>query len=248
MENKRRLVGVIGGLGPMASAYFYELLTERTKASCDQEHIDCVISSRASTPDRTAFLVGKCDKSPLSALCEEAKKLEAFGADFIVITCNTSHCFIDEIRKSVSIPVPGIIEETAKFLSLAGAKKVGIMATDGTVETGLYQTQLEKRGIEAVVPDKSFREMTMSLIYDDVKQGREPNLDNYYSVAQHLTERGCDRIILGCTELSLINKKIGGAPVFCDAMEVLAYRAVCLGGGEPQGFPAEFELIRNENL
>ena len=100
----------------MASAYFYELLTKRTYAACDQEHIDAVVCSHASTPDRTAFLTGKSTDSPLPVLCEDAKKLEKFGADVIVITCNTSHCFINEIRNSVGVPVPSMIEETVRFI------------------------------------------------------------------------------------------------------------------------------------
>ncbi len=240
----RKTLGVIGGLGPMASAYFYELLTERTKASRDQEHVDAVICSRASTPDRTAYLTGKSTESPLPALISDAKKLEAFGADLIVITCNTSHKFIDEIRASVNIPVPGMIEETAEFLRLAGVSRAGIMATDGTVGTLLYQTELSRRGIEAVTPDEALQKRVMSLIYDDVKSGKDPDPEKFYSVARHLRGKGCEKIILGCTELSVINKRLGYDPLFCDAMEVLAYRSITMCGGMPEGFPEEFELMR----
>lgn len=248
MKEKKPLLGVLGGLGPMASAYFYELLTERTNASCDQEHIDAVVCSRASTPDRSAYLMGKSQESPLPKICADAQRLEQFGADLIVITCNTSHCFIEDIRKSVGVPVPSIIEETVKFLRLAGCKKAGIMATDGTVATNLYQKELEKAGIEYALPDGEYQKTVMSLIYDDVKSGKEPSREKFYSVAEHLKNKGCERIILGCTELSVINTKLGGESYFCDAMEVLSYRAICLCGGKPKGFPREFELMRNEAL
>ncbi len=240
MSEKRPVLGVIGGLGPMASAFFYELVTERTDASCDQEHIDAVICSGASTPDRTAYLTGKSDESPLPRICADAKKLEAFGADFIVITCNTSHCFIDEIRAAVNVPVPGIIEEAAQHLKRVGCKKAGIMATDGSVATELYQKELGKAGIESEIPDENFQKTVMSLIYDDVKSGKEPDPEKFYSVAEHLKNKGCDRIILGCTELSVINKRICAGDIFCDAMEVLAYKAITLCGGKPKGFPGEF--------
>ena len=93
------LLGVLGGLGPMASAYFYEMITAHTKAQRDQDHIDIILSSRASTPDRTDFILGRSTDSPLPAMIEDAKALEAFGARAIVIPCNTAHYFID--RKSV---------------------------------------------------------------------------------------------------------------------------------------------------
>ena len=111
MKNKdRKLLGVIGGLGPASSAYFYELVTEHTKAEKDQDHIDMILSSRATTPDRTDYILGRSDVSPLPAMIEDAKSLEEYGATAIVIPCNTAHYFIDEVRKAVSVPMPSIIE------------------------------------------------------------------------------------------------------------------------------------------
>lgn len=119
MPKRKPLMGILGGLGPMASAYFYELITAHTKAERDQDHIDIILSSRSSTPDRTAFITGESDDSPLPFMVQDAKRLEAYGADAIVIPCNTAHYFIDEVRKSVSVPVPSIIEETAAHLKLS---------------------------------------------------------------------------------------------------------------------------------
>lgn len=93
------LIGILGGLGPMSSAYLYELITSRTAASSDQEHIDMIISSHASTPDRTAFITGKSGESPLPTMISDARRLEAYGADAIVIACNTAHYFIEEVRR-----------------------------------------------------------------------------------------------------------------------------------------------------
>ena len=248
MSTNRKMLGVIGGLGPMASAYFYRLVTERTDAKCDQEHIDMCIMSRASTPDRTAYLTGKSAKSPLRVLCDDAKRLEKMGAGVIVITCNTSHCFIDEIRKSVSVPIPGMIEETAEFLKKAGCNTAGIMATDGTVSTGLYQKALEKAGVGWALPDSENQKKVMSLIYDDVKGGGEISPEKFNSVTEHLRNMGCDRIILGCTELSVVNCRLGAKPDICDAMEVIAYKAIRACGGKAAGFPAEFDVMYEENL
>ena len=238
---KRPLLGILGGLGPMASAFFYELITAHTKASKDQEHIDIILSSRASTPDRTAFITGKSDDSPLPYMVEDAKRLEIYGADVIVIPCNTAHYFVEEIRANVKVPVPGIIEETSEHLKRAGYKKAGIMATAGTVSSGSYQHQLESRGLGWAVPDEEHQQYLHELIYDDVKSGKEPDIEKFYKVAKYLTDKGCDKIILGCTELSLINRAVGGDKLFTDSLEVLAYTAIKSCGSEAVGFSEDFD-------
>jgi len=244
MEIKKRpLLGIIGGLGPMASAYFYELITAHTKASRDQDHIDIILSSRASTPDRTAYITGNSWESPLPYMVQDAKRLEVYGADIIVIPCNTAHYFLDEIRRVTDVRVPSIIEETAAFVKKAGYKKAGIMATAGTVSSGSYQKVLEDEGVEWAVPDKVHQQYLHELIYDDVKSGREPDLEKFYKIARHLQDKGCDKLILGCTELSLINKIIGGDPLFADSLEVLAYTAITECGSTPCGFPKDFKNI-----
>ena len=240
--NKRPLLGILGGLGPMASAYFYELITAHTKAAVDQEHIDIILSSRASTPDRTAFITGKCEKSPLPYMVEDAKRLEVYGADMIVIPCNTAHYFVEEIRANVNIPVPSIIEETSEHIKRAGYKKAGIMATAGTVSSGSYQEQLSKRGLSFAVPDEAHQQYLHELIYDDVKSGKDPDIDKFYKIANHLTDLGCDKLILGCTELSLINRAVGNDPLFTDSLEVLAYTAIKALGSDTVGFSEDFDV------
>lgn len=102
--NTPKLLGILGGLGPMSSAYLYEYITAHTKVSSDQEHIDIILSSRSSTPDRTAFITGERGESPLPVMIEDARRLEKYGAEAIIIACNTAHYFIDEVRASVNVP------------------------------------------------------------------------------------------------------------------------------------------------
>ncbi|MBQ7836244.1 MAG: amino acid racemase [Clostridia bacterium] len=243
MPKRKPLMGILGGLGPMASAYFYELITAHTKAERDQDHIDIILSSRSSTPDRTAFITGESDDSPLPFMVQDAKRLEAYGADAIVIPCNTAHYFIDEVRKSVSVPVPSIIEETAAHLKRAGVKKAGILATVGTVSSHSYQTKLEGVGLACDVPHEREQRWLMELIYDDVKAGKEADLDKFFAVVEHMKNKGCDRMILGCTELSVINRSMGGREELTDSLEVLANVAIKLCGHETVGFSPEFDLI-----
>ena len=237
---KRPLLGILGGLGPMASAYFYELICAHTKADTDQEHIDIILSSRASTPDRTAFITNQSDESPLPYMIEDAVRLERYGADIIVIPCNTAHYFVEEVRANVNVPVPSIIEQTSEHLKIAGYKKAGIMATRGTVTSGSYQEQLSSRGLSFEIPDEVHQQYLHELIYNDVKSGKDPDIDKFYAIAKHLTDKGCDKLILGCTELSLINRKCGDPKLFCDSLEVLAYTAIKACQSETVGFSEDF--------
>ena len=236
MENKRKTLGILGGLGPMATVYFYELLTRHTRASCDQEHLDLVISSRATTPDRTAYIIGESEDSPLPAMLAEAKKLADYGAQVLVMPCNTAHYFFDSVRCAVEIPVISIIDATLTLCSRLGCRRVGLLATRGTVETKTYQRRAGKLGIECAVPEEADQALVTSLIYDDIKQGKAPDMEKFRTVSAHLREKGCECIILGCTELSLIKRENALGREYVDSMEALAFEAIRECGGEPTGF------------
>jgi aspartate racemase len=114
-----RILGVLGGLGPMATAYFYEMITDHTKAEKDQDHIDMVISSRVTTPDRTAYIMGESKENPLVYMTEDAVRLERYGADAIVIPCNTAHYFYEQIAENCDVPIINIIKETVDFCNFS---------------------------------------------------------------------------------------------------------------------------------
>lgn len=239
----RRILGILGGLGPLASAYFYELLIEHTKAKRDQDNIDIIMSGRATTPDRTDFILGDSDDSPLPYMIEDAKLLEQYGADAIVIPCNTAHYFIDQVRDSVSVPVPSIIDETAEFVKGSGAKKVAILATEGTISAGSYQDALTARGVEYQVPDEKEQSTITSVIYDSVKCGKLEDASRLLDVANSLFEEGCDLAILACTELSVLKRELSRDDRFLDSLEVLAHRAITMFGRKTQGFSEKFESV-----
>ena len=234
MENseKRKLLGILGGLGPMASAYFYELITEHTAASCDQDHIDIILSSRATTPDRTDYIVGKSDKNPLPAMIADARSLEQYGATMIVIPCNTAHYFIDAVRDSVNVPMPSIITETVLHLKQNGFRKPIILATAGTISTNTYQRELEANGMDWAVPDEAGQKTLMDIIYGKVKSGVIPEPSELYAITDPLFAEGCDCAILGCTELSLIGRKMTDDPRIVDSLTVLAACAIRRMGHE----------------
>ncbi|MBO4264479.1 MAG: amino acid racemase [Clostridia bacterium] len=216
----------------MSSAYFYELLTAHTKASCDQEHMDIVISSRATTPDRTGYILGKTDKSPIFDMIRDTKKLIDFGADLVVIPCNTAHYFYDELAEKTNAPILNIIEETVRFASQKGAKKLGILATSGTIHTNTYQKYSKKFGIECIVLEDELQNELMEMIYSTVKSGKSVDTKRFLEIGDTLLSKGADFNILGCTELSLIDKACPLGEKYIDSLKVLAKAAIEACGKE----------------
>ena len=229
MENKT--VGVLGGLGPMASVYFYEMVVNMTDAKTDQEHVDMIITNRATTPDRTAFIVGDSKEDPSEVLINDAKKLEAYGVDFIVMTCNTAHYFYNKIANSVNIPLINIVEETIKHAKETNHKKLGILATTGNIKTNLYQSMCEKYNMEYLVLDENRQSQVMEIIYDDIKSGKPADMDKFNAIVDYLKENNCDGVILGCTELSILkNDNNLDGDFYIDYLEMLARETIIKSG------------------
>ncbi len=244
MKKQNILLGILGGLGPMSTAYFYELLTSHTEAACDADHIDLLISSRATTPDRTAFILGKSKNDPLPVMVEEANRLQRAGAELLVIPCNTAHYFYDGLQKQCKLPMLNIIEETVSFLHDRGIQKIGLLATDGTVQSRSYDNVCKKYQMECMTPDKADQQIIMSLIYDAIKQNKPIDRTAFLQIADNLMQKGCKRLVLGCTELSLLNKdKTLDPDRFIDSLDVLAYRTILACNKTPVGFSAAFDTI-----
>ena len=219
-------LGIIGGLGPMASAYFLELLTRMTDAATDQEHLELLLHQIPGTPDRTAFILGESQDSPLPELKRAGLGLVRSGATVIAIPCMTAHYFQEELQEAIGAPVIHGIRETAQYLKDHGIGTVGIMATDGTIRSGIFARELEARGIRQVIPSAEGQRYVMDLIYNDVKAGIEPEMDKFKKVSMELREAGAEVIVLGCTELSMIKRDYPLGRGYLDALEVLAMTAV----------------------
>lgn len=237
MMQTGKTLGILGGLGPMSSVYFYEMLTAHTKAERDQEHLNILLSSRADTPDRTDFILGRSSQNPIYTMKAEVAKLVGAGADIIAIPCNTAHSFYEQLSADAPVPVINIIRQTALFCRREGVKKAGILATEGTVASGAYGEIFNLAGIECITPAAAEQKMISDIIYGDIKRGMPPNAEAFSKVTDKLLNMGCDRLILGCTELSLI-KRTGAldGTLFIDSLEVLAYSAIKMCGKLPIGF------------
>lgn len=232
---KIKTLGILGGVGPLASVYFADLVVNMTAADTDQEHIPLILYNDNSIPDRTAFILGRSDIDPVPKIVEDVKKLADFGSDFIVITCNTAHTFYDAIQASTDVPVINMIEQAvdATLRVRPNAKSIGVLATDGTLQSGVYKRAIEERGLACLVPSEPSQRDVMSLIYDQVKAGKEADLRQLLRVIDEMRHAGCDVIILGCTELSVINKQHNlslHSGDIVDAMEELARASISLCG------------------
>ena len=221
-------LGVLGGLGPQATHTFYHFIIDRTDARTDQEHVNALILSDSQMPDRTTAILGSDEarEQVFRRLLADAKLLEGAGCTVIAVPCNTSHYFLDEVQKNIGIPILHMIRETAKVLVAQGKTRPGILATDGTIQTGLYQREFAAFGIEAVVPTAQTQELVMSLIYDDVKAGRDGDPQKFAAIHRELLAQGCDCGVLACTELSVFASQHHLPHFYTDAMAVLAERAV----------------------
>lgn len=229
----KQAVGVIGGVGPMATVYYMQRVIEMTKAGCDQEHINMLVFNDCDIPDRTAFITEKSPDNPLPVMVEDAKRLEAAGCEFVVIPCNTAHYFYDELERAVEIPVVNIVEETIRYAKarVQDLSCVGIMATTGTIVTGTYQKYAERAGLSFAVPDENEQDLLMQIIYDGVKAGKPVPRADFDRVANHLRAKGAQCLILGCTELSVLKRDLSiNDPDVLDSIDVLASETVRRSG------------------
>ena len=232
MFDIKKTVGIMGGMGPMATADLVYNIVSQTKANRDSDHIHLIVDSDGSVPDRTeAILHG--GESPVPKLCTMAKKLEYMGADIIAISCNTSHYFYDEICEAVEVPVLNMLDETARFVARSGAKEILLLATDATVKMGLYEKYLSKYCVNTrYMSDEGQREV-MKLIYDCVKAGHyEFDVDGFRKMLREAGAEDCP-VILGCTELPIAFKRFDLSGFFTvDPSLILAKAIIRAAGGE----------------
>ena len=225
MKMNEYTLGVIGGMGPMATALFLQMIIEHTDANCDQDHMPMVIRHLPGIPDGTAYILGNSADSPESMIKEAALALQRDGVTEIAVPCVTSHFFHDEIQRDLKIPVMDGVEEAALRLSELGHTKIGIMATSGTVTSGLFTKALEDYDMECVYPDKEHQQYVMDIIYDCVKSNKIADKEKVQKVLSHFKEKGAEIVVLGCTELSLIPKDYLEGETL-DVMETLALKCI----------------------
>ena len=212
-----------------------DMIIKMTDARRDQDHLNMLVSNHSTIPDRTEYILGRSGVSPLPAMIHDAKMLESAGCDLIVIPCNTAHYFYDAISEAVNIPIINIIEETVRYAVEKNHVKhnLGILATSGTIHSLTYHRVCESYGLNCITPDDTVQNAVMDIIYNQVKAGIAVNRDEMNAVINYMRARGCEAIVMGCTELSVVYRDLQmylGNDDILDSLTVLAEKTILAGG------------------
>jgi len=234
MSNAQKTAGVLGGMGPEATVDFMSKVIALTDASCDQDHVRMLVDHNPHVPNRQeAILHGGEDPGPV--LADMAADLEASGADFLVIPCNTAYVFEDAILAATHIPLISIIGVSIAAAQEAapGAERIGVLATDGCLQSGVYQSGLEAAGLTAELPTAEELQQLMSLI-KAIKAGKHTEATSHAmaGLAEALASRGAGAIIAGCTEIPLVLDEDDVSVPLISSTDALAEITVKLATGE----------------
>ena len=233
----KKSIGILGGMGPMATADLFQKITAFTDAAGDSGHIRVYIVSNASTPDRTAAILDG-GEDPVPAMADSLRKLELCGADCVIMPCNTAHYFLPRLMERTELPFVNMIGAAAAACRTRfPGKTVGILATRGTLSAELYQRALAAQGVPFLEPDESEREDLMKVIYQGVKAGVPPSRyeKDFRSVIGGMTGRGAECFLLACTELPLAVQALGLELPRVDPTEELAKAAIRFCGYSVRG-------------
>jgi aspartate racemase len=232
MTKKTLTIGILGGMGPAATADLFQKIISKTPAERDQEHIRIFIDNNPHIPDRTAALRGK-GNDPIPAMLESARGLEKAGADFIIVPCNTAHYFVKQIEKKLDIPVLSMIEATVNYVrtQYPEVKTVGLLASTGTVLSGVYKNEFDACGITMLAPDADEQEnLVMESIYgkQGIKAGFTDGLphESLKKAGEILHKRGAEILLMACTEIPLALRNGDAEIPLLDPTSILAEAAV----------------------
>lgn len=223
-----KVIGILGGMGPEATADLFYRIIRSTDVERDQDHPRTIIYSNSKVPDRTASILAG-GLSPLPEMLRAGRTLESAGADFLIMPCNTAHYYIEELRAGLGIPVLHMIELAARNVKsrMPEVGRAGLIATDGTVRSGIYHRSFSEMGLEIVVPPPQLQADAMAAIYDHIKTGDLPGgRELLLGVAGWLVENGVEVVLCGCTEVSLVLKDGELDVPVVDPLQILAETAV----------------------
>ncbi len=228
----KKIIGILGGMGPEAGVKLQEYIIRATPATKDQDHCEVVCYTASHVRDRSASLAADGGKAYLADVIEAAQMLVKTGVDVIAIPCNTAHSRLAEIQAEVAVPIVNMVDLTVKQIRKEFEQvPVGLLATNGTLQTNLYQRTAANLGLTLVLPTPDEQKTVMGIIYDVIKAGKtaEKGVRPLVEVAAQLTKRGAQVLIAGCTELSLVTSELGKAGMVADPMWILAEELVRIG-------------------
>lgn len=227
----QKVIGILGGMGPAATGELFNRIVNNTVAKTDQEHVNMIIINDPQIPDRTNYILGK-GESPLPRMINNIKKLYYAGAEVVIIPCMTAHSFLEELQKESPVPIVNAIELVESYFKsfYPSISKIGLLATAGSVKSGVYNKYISK---EIIVPDEDNQGKLMNTIYSEngIKAGNtsKETTDEIITIINTLKEKNIEAVIAGCTELSLVLDDNNVRLPVIDPVLLLAKKAVELG-------------------
>ena len=226
MEN---FFSILGGMGTMATESFVRILNRRTVAHKDQDYLNYVLFNHATVPDRTAYILNNDLEDPVPYLLDDIAKQNLLQPNFIVLTCNTAHYFFDQLQEATPIPLLHMPREAAKSLQKQCVTgKVAFLGTEGSIKAGIYEAELRACGFDVYLPEPQLQQKVNTLIYDRIKESDTLDQDLYFEILEEVTHKiGCEKAVLGCTELSLMEEFTENNPYpVVDAQSILVDRTI----------------------
>jgi len=222
-----KVVGILGGMGPEATVDLMQRIIRLTPALDDADHIRCIVDNNPKVPSRIKSIIESRGEDPGPCMADMARRLESWGADFLVIACNTAHHYYENVRDAVDVPVINLIGLVTEHLmeKFLGQEKIGILASPAVKITELYVRRFAIAGLKDIWPDKEHHELLLEVI-KSIKRGDTGSkvIQDYQLVCRHLVDQGADLAIIACTELSALNADLPIKTV--DAAQVLAKEIV----------------------
>ena len=234
IELEEKTIGILGGMGPEATADLFYRIIRTTPVKRDQDHLHVIIDSNSKIPDRTPAILGT-GPSPLPLLVETGQRLEKAGADLLIMPCNTAHYFHAKIQEQIGIPLLHMIRLSAEYIAVKypDVRKAGLLASDGTIISRLYHDSYGAKGIEIITPNESSQRDIMNAIYKYIKTGDLKKGDELLNrVSLELIDAGADTVLCGCTEVSIVLHDGDLSVPVVDPLQVMAEEAVRLASGE----------------
>ncbi len=224
------ILGIVGGMGPLATCELFRKIIELTDADKDQDHLHIIIDNNTKIPDRTDYILDK-GEDPRIEMTRSIIKLETMGVDYIAIPCNTAHYFYDDIKRYTKVKIINMIYETAYFLKENNSKDKDylLLSTEGTYKAEIYDKTFNDLGLNILTPDDEDKKTIMKWIYGVKSSEFNISLQEFESLVNKYMKDKDIPIIIGCTELSVLVERIGLTKKYFDPMTILAKRCVELG-------------------
>ncbi len=227
-----KTLGIIGGMGPLATVKLFEKIVSKTKADCDQDHIHILIDNNTGIPGRPNYILDHRNENPIHELVKSAKNLESIGADFLVMPCNTAHYFYEDIIKEIEIPFLNMIQLTLEFIekNYPNIQKVGLLSTVATIKAGIYEQIFKQSNINIITPNVVGQNHINDLILS-IKQGvTDHNLEGFLEAINDMEDQNVELFISGCTEISVALDLYKLKGYFVDPMDILTDNIILFSG------------------